>query len=177
MRRLAACAVLLLAPSPASAASVQITDPAGDANAAEVAVAPAASMAAFDITAVKWWSDASAQRVSMTFTEARGEGRFVLSWATPACETMTLEWRHGSEWSYLKGCKPRHARWPAVPKWTGTTLTFTIPRRDLPSWLAPGTTLTRLAASAAPVYDFRNGQLHPAVDTATSATAKYVVGS
>jgi hypothetical protein len=176
MRRLALCAVLLLSASPASAAGPQVTDPAGDANGAGV-VAPA-SLAAFDITAVRWWADGAAQRVSVTFTQpdVAQSGHFRLDWATPACAENHLEWSTGAATSYLAGCKPRQRRWPAAPVWQGRTLTFSIPRDALPSWLAAGTTLRKLSATAAHETDVVVGAAYPVVDTA-AADVPYAVGS
>jgi hypothetical protein len=133
-------------------------------------------LGAFDIRSVRWWADAAAQHVTLTLTEAPGDGLYRLTLATPSCATTTWQWRAGETYSYLKGCKPRHLRWPAPPAVSGTTLTFSIPRRDLPTWLAAGTTLTKLGADAAPVVDVEEGELHPAADTAY-ADARYVVGT
>jgi hypothetical protein len=175
MRRLVVVAALLLSASPARAAGPQVTDPAGDANGAGV-VAPAASLAAFDVTAVRWWADAAAQRVSVTFSGDHVDpGRYVLSWSTPTCASSTLEWTTGATSAYLAGCLPRQRRWPAAPSWSGRTLTFSIPRGDLPSWLAEGTTIRALGATAGPVVDVVVGELQPVADTA-SADVPYVVG-
>lgn len=175
MRRLVLCTALLLA-SPAAAAGPQVTDPTGDANATGVALGAPLSLAAYDVTAVRWWADASAQKVTVTFAGTPEQGRWVLSWATPACAKQTLEYRSGSDWSYLAGCAPRQRRWPKPAVVAGRSLTFSIPRRDLPSWFAAGTTIRSLSVTSAPLTDFVAGQLHEVVDTAT-ADVKYVVGS
>ncbi|HWL36520.1 MAG TPA: hypothetical protein VNQ77_10015 [Frankiaceae bacterium] len=177
MRRLAPCLALpLLLASPAAAAGPQVTDPAGDANALGVVTGAPASQAPYDVTAVRWWADASAQKVTLTFADTPEQGRWVLSWATPTCEKQTLEYRSGSDWSYLAGCMPRQRRWPKPAVVSGRTLTFSIPRRDLPSWFAAGTTIRSLSVTSAPLTDFVVGQLHEVVDTA-AADVKYVVGS
>lgn len=179
MRRLAPCLALpLLLSSPATAAGTQVTDQAGDANALGVVTGAPASQAPYDVTAVRWWADAVTQRVTVTFAAEPGEGRWVLSWATPSCEQQTLEFQTGAEWSYLAGCMPRQRRWPKPAVISGRTLTFSIPRRDLPTWLAPGTTLRALTVTSAPLTELAGrGQLHEVLDTATSETARYVVGS
>jgi hypothetical protein len=175
MRRLLPGILLVLA-LPAHAAGPQVTDPTGDANGAGVVAPAPASLPAFDITSVRWFADTSVQRVAVTFADAPGEGRFALTWATPSCATNSLRWYAGGTFSYLEGCKPRHQRWYKPPVVSGRTMTFTIPRRELPSWVAAGMTLSKLGATAAPVVDARNLVLQPDVDTAY-ADVKYVVGS
>lgn len=177
MRRTVLLPALLLAvPFPAAAAGPQVTDPAGDATFVGASLAPA-SQAGYDITSVRWYADDAAQRVAVTFAAApEGGGHYVLSWATATCAETTLEWRTGGTYSFLKGCKPRHTRWPKPPVWSGRTLTFSIPRADLPTWLAEGSAIRALRSTAAPMADLVRAELHPVADEAY-ADVKYVVGS
>ena len=177
MRRLALGAVVLIAAvMPAHAAGPQVTDPTGDANGAEVVAPAPASMPAFDITSVRWFADASAQRVAITFADAPGVGRFELTWSTPSCATQSLRYYTGSDFSYQEGCKPRHQRWHKPPVVSGRTMTFTIPRSSFSSWFAAGTTLSKLGATAAAVVEARTVALQPDMDSAY-ADVKYVVGT
>jgi hypothetical protein len=172
----AALAALAALAAPATAATApQVTDPAGDATYAGIAAA-AASDDALDLTAVRWWADDAAQHVTLTLVapDAGRSARYVVRAATPSCATVTLTWQTGAAESYLEGCGRR--RWYAAPRFSATGLTFRLPRTALPSWLAPGTTLSGLGATTAPVTTFVVGQLHPAVDDAASET-RYVVGS
>jgi hypothetical protein len=176
MRRLVLPALALLVAAPASAAAPQVTDPAGDANGTGVVTGAPASLAQYDITAVRWWADDAAQHVTVTLADTPGDGRYVLAFATPTCDGLRLEWSTGADTSYLMGCKPRQRRWPAAPVRSGRTLTFTIPLSALPTWVAEGTTLHALGATATPVVDVVVGAVYPPADAAASGT-KYVVGS
>jgi len=178
MRRTAtaALAVLLLA-LPARAAGPQVTDPRGDANYTGTGtVTDPASLAAYDIVSVRWYAAAGVQRATLTVADAdpAQPARYVLHAATPACDTVTLEWSTGDDTAVLRACKPRQVRWLAPPVWSGDALTFAVP--VLPSWFAAGTSLHGLAADAAPVTDLVVGELYPPADTAAS-DATYVLGS
>lgn len=169
-------ALLLAVPvaAPAAAAAPQVTDPAGDANAAGVTGTPA-SLAAYDLTAVRWYAAGGAQRVAVTFADGtRADTRYVVRFATPGCASGAVEWRTGWATAYVSVCSER--AWPAAPEVAGRTVTFTIPFGDLPAAMAPGTTLSGLGADAGPHADVVVGALYPGADTATSA-ARYVVGS
>ncbi|HEU0132862.1 MAG TPA: hypothetical protein VFQ85_17920 [Mycobacteriales bacterium] len=168
-------AVLALA-APARAAAPQVTDPAGDANFTGTGVATApASLDTLDIRLVRWWADTAAQHASLALAapDPAAPARYVLRLATPAC-AVTLTWETAWDTAYLAGCGD--ARWYAPPSWSGGTLTFTLPRTALPSWLAAGTTVHGLGATAAPVAGYVVGELYPPADDA-AGTAKYVVGS
>lgn len=169
-------AVLALA-APARATGPQVTDPAGDANFTGTGTVTApASVETLDIRSVRWWADTAAQRVSLALTasDPAAPARYVLRLATPACDGVTLTWETAWDTAYLSGCGD--AAWYAPPRWSGATLTFALPRTELPAWLAAGTTLHGLGASTAPVRDFVVGELYPPADDA-AGTAKYVVGS
>lgn len=168
MRRTTLTALALAAglTTPAHATAPQVTDPAAD------------TLPGYDITAVLFAADARTQRVSVTLHEAPAAGvvRYVVHTKTPSCDAVTLEWTSDWDVTILNGCKPRQQRRYAAPRWTGTTLTFSLARDALPSWWAYGTTLHGLAADTAPVTDFVAGRLYPPVDTASSENT-YVVGS
>lgn len=174
MRRLALCLVLLAA-APAHAAGPQVTDPAGDATFAGVS-APAASRAEYDVTALRWWADDAAQHVSVTFAGTPADGRYVLTWASATCARVTLSWWPASTYSYLEGCQPRHRRWPKPPVRSGRTLTFSIPRAELPTWVAEGSTIHALGVSAEVYVDATSAATWLAADEAYS-DVRYVVGS
>ena len=181
MRRtaLAALALLALAAPAHGAPAPQVTDPAGDANFTGTGVPTApASYATLDITSVRWWADAGAQHASLALADSdrAAPAKYVLRVAPPSCATTTLAWQPEWDVALLTGCKPRHQRRYAPPRWSGDTLTFTLPRSGLPSWLAPGTTVHGLGATTAPVQEYVVGQLHPPVDDASGET-RYVVGS
>ncbi|HVF03287.1 MAG TPA: hypothetical protein VNA20_00465 [Frankiaceae bacterium] len=176
MRFLLVALLLAVPPAgPAAAAAPQVTDPAGDANAAGVAGTPA-SLAAYDLTAVRWYAADDAQHVAVTFADGtRADARYVVRFGTPRCDTGAIEWRTGWPTAYVEVCGER--AWPAAPsRAAGRTVTFTVPFGELPPSMAPGTALGGLGATAGPYADVVVGALYPAADTAASQ-ARYVVGS
>jgi hypothetical protein len=164
---LALAALLLLAPS-ASAAPATIADPKGDAL-----------LASFDLVSVRFSADVSAQRIALTFADAdpSSSGRFAVTTATPSCDAVTMEWTTGADSLYLAGCAPRQRAWFAPPVWTGNTLTMSVPRRAMPSWWRPGTTVHDLSVTVGPSVDvLMAGALQPPSDDA-SGDGTYVLGT
>src|SRR5206468_651601 len=129
-----------------------------------------------DITSVRWWNDAKGQRVTLGLVSPDRSiaARYVLHAATPACESITIEWEQGWSASLLTGCLVRQVRTFTPPAWSASGLTFTLPR--LPSWLAKGTVLHGLGADVGPTYRAAMVDAYPPADTAAS-NATYVLGS
>ena len=167
MRTTTLALALLLVAAPARAAEPQVTDPSGDA-----------AVAAFDLLSVRLSADAGTQRVALAFAGAdpAQPGKYELTMATPACDTVVLRWDSVEDAATLTGCLPRQRRRYAVPTWSGDTLTFEVPRAQMPTWWAPGTRVTSFGVRVGPYVDVVVGALTPPADLG-SGDGAYVLGS
>jgi len=180
---LAAAAIATLAavagaPAQATTSHTSITDPTGDANGLDArfynATAPGptdvaadpASIAALDITGATLVRDTVV--VTLGKADPTMAQMAIITLATPKCDHVQIEWESNYDGVLVTGCHGTQRAYAKAPRFSGNTLTFTLPS-PLPRWLPAGTKVSRIDVQTQAFVDLLTAAITPPADYASGA--------